>query len=81
MTKFTNQREWFKTLSTDTLLSLRIQKFCPVPKYEGQNYDFESDGDWGWCVDKDALYAELATRPHRVRAKDRRKGGSHALKK
>lgn len=66
------QQEFFKSTQTDNLLRLRYCKTCTHPKQEEDKPDFEQDGKY-YYIDKELLYKELATRPHRVRAKDRRK--------
>ena len=68
------QKEFFKKTQTDNLLRLRYVKTCGYPKNEGDKPAyFDSDSGLSWLIDKDLLYAELAIRPHRIRAKDRRK--------
>jgi len=64
------QEEWFSTITTDHLLILRFASYCRCAKDKNSKYSHVGDGFW---IDKTLLYAELATRPHRVRAKDRRK--------
>lgn len=66
------QSEYFKKASTDELLSLRFKFSCFYPIFENQIPDFTNDGNM-WYIDKNCLYEELAKRPHRVRAKHRRK--------
>ena len=70
-TKSKTQIEWFKTISTDYLLSMRYSSCCIFPRYE-------NDKDCGfdeilYHIDKELLYDELSKRPHRIRKKDRRK--------
>ncbi len=53
---------------------MRYASTCYYPKKEGDKPNFGHDGSGNmWYIDKELLYAELARRPHRVRAKDRRK--------
>jgi hypothetical protein len=67
------QKEWFSKISTDHLLSLRQSKFCKYPRFEFDK-DIIAGTVWlGYTLDKEALLAELAKRPNRIRAKDRRK--------
>ena len=70
------QQEYFKKAHTDELLKMRYGKSCYHPHNEGDKPDFggaySGDADM-WYIDKTLLYSELAKRPHRVRAKDRRK--------
>lgn len=67
------QKEWFSKISTDHLLSLRQSKYCIYPKFEFDK-DIVIGNVWvGYKMDKEALLAELAKRPNRIRAKDRRK--------
>ncbi len=70
------QQEFFKKTQTDNLLRLRYATFCGYPKQEGDKPDYYNDSGLSWYIDKELLYAELTTRPHRVRAKDRRKSKS-----
>lgn len=65
------QKEFFKKCNTDHLLSMRYQLSCHYPINEGDKYDYSND--MMWDIDKKLLYSELARRPHRVRAKNRRK--------
>lgn len=67
------QREFFAKTQTDNLLRLRFRETCSHPQKEGDNPAYNDGGVLSWYIDKELLYAELATRPHRVRAKDRRK--------
>lgn len=72
------QKDWFKKLNTDWLLSLRYRKVCPYPRFDGDEPHYAEIEDWGMCkigyeIDKDLLRQELSTRPHRVRAKHKRK--------
>ncbi len=67
------QKEFFKSTQTDKLLSLRYQTTCHYPKNIGDKPDYDNDRGKMWYIDKDLLYDELSKRPHRVRAKDRRK--------
>lgn len=67
------QEEFFKKTQTDNLLRLRYVKTCSYPKGEGDKPDYDNDRGKMWYIDKELLYNELTTRPHRVRAKDRRK--------
>lgn len=66
------QAEYFKGLTTDHLLTMRRHTYCVAPfgirsKVHKVHYiDM-------YLLHKPTLLAELATRPHRVRAKDRRK--------
>ena len=66
------QKEWIKKQPTDYLLCLRRAAYIHVPQNEGDQPIRVGDA-WGYPLDKKLLYDELATRPHRVRAKDRRK--------
>lgn len=65
------QKEFFKKCNTDHLLSMRYQVSCDYPQKEGDKPDYQSDGMYD--INREWLYEELATRPHRVRAKERRK--------
>lgn len=68
------QQEFFEKTQTDNLLKLRYATTCPYPKKEGDKANYVTDDCLDmWYIDKTLLYAELARRPHRVRAKDRRK--------
>ena len=68
------QNEYFKKLTTDHLLNLRYSHYCCTPFCEKSRNYLERDGSpAGYVLHKPTLLAELATRPHRVRAKDRRK--------
>ena len=67
------QQEFFKTTQTDNLLRLRFVKTCKYPQTEGDPPDFNNDSGVSYYINKELLYKELSTRPHRVRAKDRRK--------
>lgn len=68
------QAEFFKKANTDHLLKMRFGvNYLEHPVNEGDKHDHNSDGVKLWNINKELLYAELATRPHRVRAKDRRK--------
>ena len=73
------QQEFFKKTQTDNLLRLRYAKTCRYPQNEGDKPDYDNDSGLCWYIDKELLYAELATRPHRVRAKDRRKPKSKVV--
>ena len=73
------QQEFFKKTQTDNLLRLRYATTCGYPKVEGDKPDYNNDSGLSWYIDKELLYAELATRPHRVRAKDRRKPKSKVV--
>jgi hypothetical protein len=69
------QEEHFKTLTTDHLLSYRQHTYCTHPHSE-KSILHEVDSGTGmkmYMLHKPTLLAELSTRPHRVRAKDRRK--------
>jgi hypothetical protein len=68
-----NQAEFFSKTQTDNLLRLRFKLTCHYPVNEGDKPDYDNDMGKMWHIDKELLYAELAKRPHRVRAKDRRK--------
>jgi hypothetical protein len=68
----TTQKEWFKTLTTDHLLSMRYQTYCTVPAFENSKHIVTDSGNM-YDIHKPFLYEELNTRPHRVRARDRRK--------
>lgn len=67
------QLEFFKKTQTDNLLRIRYTSTCYYPKNEGDNPNYNADGVLMWYIDKELLYNELSNRPHRVRAKDRRK--------
>ena len=67
------QEEFFKKTQTDNLLRHRYAKTCAYPKKEGDTPDYNNDSGLSWYIDKELLYKELETRPHRIRAKDRRK--------
>lgn len=69
------QIEFFKTTQTDNLLRMRFMKTCYYPQKEGDKPDFScyDNGKYMWYINKEYLYEELATRPHRIRAKQRRK--------
>ena len=67
------QADWFVELTTDHLLSLRRRNtHCFYPSYPGEKC---VEGEyWYWFYfDNSLLMAELAKRPNRYRAKDRRK--------
>lgn len=65
------QKEFFKKCNTDHLLSMRYKVSCYYPQKEGDKPDYPSDGMYD--INRRWLYEELNKRPHRVRAKDRRK--------
>ncbi len=65
------QKEYFSKAQTDKLLSLRYRVSCPYPVNEGDKPNYINDHMWD--IDKSLLYEELAKRPHRIRAKHRRK--------
>ena len=67
------QQDFFKKTQTDNLLRMRFMKTCYHPQQENDKPDYDNDSGKMWYIDKELLYKELATRPHRVRAKDRRK--------
>lgn len=67
------QKEFFAKTQTDNLLRLRYATTCSYPQNEGDKPAYNDGGVMNWYIDKELLYAELATRPHRIRAKDRRK--------
>lgn len=67
------QKEFFSKTQTDYLLCLRYATTCSYPKNEEDKPAYSDGGVLSWYIDKELLYAELAIRPHRVRAKDRRK--------
>lgn len=67
------QKDYFKELTTDHLLTMRQSRYCPIPLNEQSVSHITSEGCRMYQLDKPTLLAELATRPHRVRAKDRRK--------
>lgn len=71
------QRDFFAKTQTDNLLRLRFATTCAHPQQEGDKPDFNNDAGASWYIDKNLLYAELAKRSHRVRAKDRRKKIMH----
>jgi len=66
------QEEFFKKTQTDNLLRLRFCRTCSFPRVEGDKPDYSHDGLY-WFIDKEKLYLELSKRPHRIRAKSRRK--------
>lgn len=66
------QKEFFKKANTDHLLSMRFASTCRYPQNEGDKPDFSNDGLY-WYINKTWLYEKLALRPHRIRAKSRRK--------
>lgn len=63
----TLQKDWFAKINTDYLLSLRYLDYCQYPDTETDLIKPE------YRINKTLLFEELAKRPHRVRAKDRRK--------
>lgn len=67
------QKEFFKKCNTDHLLSMRYSKSCQYPKNVGDLPDYK---DGCYTIDKELLYQELSERPHRIRAKHRRKKNS-----
>jgi hypothetical protein len=67
------QQEFFKKTQTDNLLRLRYAKTCDYPQKDGDKPDYDNDRGKMWYINKELLYSELAIRPHRIRAKDRRK--------
>jgi hypothetical protein len=69
------QEEFFKKTQTDNLLRLTFCNYIVYPKMLGDkpNYVEKGGGECAWSIDKKLLYEELAKRPHRVRARDRRK--------
>jgi hypothetical protein len=67
------QQEFFSKTQTDRLLRMRYAATCSYPKNEEDEPAYNDGGVLSWYIDKELLYAELATRPHRIRAKDRRK--------
>ena len=60
------QAEFFKKTQTDNLLRLRYARTCGYPKVEGDKPDYDNDSGLSWYIDKDLLYTELSTRPHRI---------------
>jgi len=64
------QKEFFKKTQTDNLIRLRFATTCKYPVNEGDEPDYNN---YWYHIDKELLYKELATRPHRIRARDRRK--------
>ena len=67
------QKEFLEKTQTDNLVRMRFHTTCYYPKNEGDKPDYNNDRGQMWYIDKDLLYAELAKRPHRIRARDRRK--------
>lgn len=68
------QKDWFKKITTDHLLSMRQARYCRYPKKEGDKDNGYDSGSWiGYNIDHVELRNELSKRPHRIRAKDRRK--------
>lgn len=67
------QKEFFAKTQTDNLLNMRFVQTCYYPQAEGDKPDYDNDRGQMWYIDKTLLYEELAKRPHRIRAKDRRK--------
>ena len=67
------QKEFFSKTQTDNLLRYRFFTTCSYPKVEGDKPDYNNDEGLSWYIDKELLYTELSKRPHRIRAKDRRK--------
>jgi hypothetical protein len=67
------QKEFFSKTQTDNLLRLRYRETCSYPENEEDEPARNDGGVLSWYIDKELLYAELATRPHRIRARDRRK--------
>lgn len=67
------QQEFFKKTQTDNLLRMRFMKTCAYPQNKSDKPDFDNDSGKSWYINKELLYAELKERPHRVRAKDKRK--------
>ncbi len=67
------QKEFFQQAQTDHLLHLRFRTTCNYPKQAGDKPDFDNDSGKMYDIDKKVLYTELSKRPHRIRAKDRRK--------
>lgn len=66
------QEEFFSKTQTDNLLRHRYINSCEYPVKVGDKPQYTGDRPM-WDIDKELLYAELAKRPHRVRARDRRK--------
>lgn len=52
---------------------MRYQKYCQYPESVNDKPTDLGDGETGYPINHELLKAELNTRPHRVRAKDRRK--------
>ena len=67
------QYEFFRKTQTDNLLRLRYSSTCMYPQKDGDKPDYNNDSGLSWYINKELLYAELALRPLRVRARDRRK--------
>ena len=67
------QLEFFKKTQTDMLLSMRYKQTCYFPQNESDKPDYDNDQGKMWFINKELLFAELSTREHRIRAKDRRK--------
>ena len=69
------QEEFFRKTQTDNLLRLRFCHYLSYPKIIGDKpyYVDSCSGECLYLIDKKLLYDELSKRPHRVRAKDRRK--------
>lgn len=71
--KIITQKEWFEKQPTDHLLSMRNDIYCRHPKNINDKPDENEDAGKLWYIDKNLLKAELDKRPHRTRAKDKRK--------
>ena len=71
--KIITQKEWFEKQPTDHLLSMRNDIYCNHPKNINDKPDENDDRGKLWHIDKTLLKAELDKRPHRTRAKDKRK--------
>jgi len=64
----------FPKMNTDWLLSLRSKRFFDYPRFAGDKYLGYGDFGWmGYRIDQKLLREILATRPNRVRKRDRRK--------
>lgn len=74
------QKEWFSKINTDWLLSMRYQDYCGRKRYDNDMPIYFGSDFAGYPINKKLLYAELKTRPHRVRARHRRLKKNGGLK-
>lgn len=74
------QKEFFSKTQTDNLLRMRYATTCGYPQKEGDEPAYNDGGVLSWYIDKELLYTELSNRPHRIRAKDRRKKNKKSWK-